>query len=161
MSSVDLTTIGIRFGYAIESSAGTKPSSFTNVANPKDTPDLSPQPDSLDATSLNDLEFKRYLLGLKDTGGNISLTVAMSNETLTQWNAMCESSKTAEATGKATWFVLYHPGLTKSFFFKGQPSKLGFPSSGVNSVWDATIYIAPTGGFDWDTAINPTDPVSA
>ena len=66
MSSVDLTTIGIRFGFAIESTAGTRPTAFENIVNPKDTPDLSPQPDSLDATSLNDLEFKRYLLGLKD-----------------------------------------------------------------------------------------------
>lgn len=161
MSSVDLTTIGIRFGFAIESTAGTRPTAFENIVNPKDTPDLSPQPDSLDATSLNDLEFKRYLLGLKDTGGNISFTVAMSEATLNQWNDMCEDSKTAEASGKATWFCLYHPGLSNSFFFKGQPAKLGFPSSGVNSVWDATVYIAPTGGFDWDTAVNPTDPVSA
>jgi hypothetical protein len=161
MASIDLTTIGIRFGYATETTAGTRPSSFTNVSNPKDTPDMSPQPDTIDATSLNDLEFKRYLMGLKDTGGSVSFTVAMSQQTLNQWNTMCESAKTALAQGKATWFVLYHPSLNKSFFFKGEPAKLGFPSAGVNAAWDATLYIAPTGGFTWETAVNPTDYVSA
>ena len=159
--TIDLTTIGIRFGYAIETTKGTRPSAFTNVANPKNTPDMSPQPNTIDATSLNDLEYMRYLLGLKDFGGSLGVEVAMSKETLAQWNAMCEASKTAAAAGKATWFCFYHPGLDVSFFLTGEPAKLGFPSADVNAAWDATVYFAPTGGFTWDTAINPTDYVSA
>ena len=158
---MDLTTIGIRLGYAIETTAGTRPSAFVNIPNPKNVPDMSPEPNSIDITSLNDLEYMRYTKGLKDLGGALSFTIGMSKELLSMWNAMVSASETARAAGKATWFTLYHPGLDESFFFTGEPDALGFPGADVNAAWDATVYIAPTGGFEWDTAINPTDPVSA
>ena len=159
---IDLTTIGIRFGYAFETVAGTKPSTFTNIYNPKSIPDLNSEPNTGDITSLNDTEYTRYTALLKDLGGALGFTVGMSKETLSQWNdTVCATTETNKATGKRTWFVLYHPGLDKSFFFTGDPSKLGFPSADVNQVWDATLYVAPTGEIGWGTAINPTDPVSA
>lgn len=158
---IDLTTIGIRFGYAYETVAGTKPSSFINIYNPKSIPELNPEPNGIDITSLNDLEWMRYTSGLKDPGSALGFGIGMSQETLTTWNNICDTTETNEATGKRTWFVLYHPGLDKSFFFTGKPSKLGFPGAEVNEAWDATVYVAPTGEIGWGTAINPTDPVSA
>lgn len=160
-NAIDLSTIGIRMGFAFETTAGTKPSAFTNIRNPKNIPDMSPEPNGIDVTSLNDLEYMRYIKGLKDLGGSLGFTLSMSKATLAEWNAMVTNSETKKASGLATWFVLYHPDLDDSFFFTGDPSSLGFPSADVNSAWEATVYIAPTGGFTWDTAINPTDPVSA
>ena len=157
---IDLTTIGIRFGYAIEVTAGTKPSSFTNIQNPKSTPDFNPEPNAIDITSLNDLIYKRYTKGLKDLGGALTFTIGMSQSLLTSWNTMVSNSETAKAQNKRTWFVLYHPQLDKSFFLTGEPAELGFPEAEVDSAWDANVSIAPTGEIGWATAINPTDPAS-
>ena len=158
---IDLSTAGIRMGFAYESTAGTKPSSFTNLYNPKSIPDANPEPNSLDVTSLNDTEWKRYISGLKDMGGALGFTFGMSKELYNTWQTMCATTEANKALGKRTWFVLYHPGMEDSFFFTGDPAKLGFPEAEVDSVWDATVYIAPTGEIGWATAINPTDPVSA
>lgn len=158
---IDLSTAGIRLGYAYETVAGTRPSTYINIFNPKSTPDFNPEPNSLDITSLNDTEFKRYMNGLKDLGGSLSFTIGMSQSLLDTWNTMCDTTKANESTGKRTWFILYHPGLDKSFGFVGEPSKLGFPEASVDAVWDATVYIAPRDEIGWYTAVNPTDPVSA
>lgn len=158
---IDLSTAGIRFGYAHESTAGTRPSSFTNIYNPKQTPDFNPEPSALDITSLNDEVYKRYMSGLKDFGGALAFTFGMSEQMLNDWNNMCDTAETLAASGKRTWFVMYHPKLTKSFAFVGEPTKLGFPEANVDEVWDATVYIAPKDDIDWITAVNPTDPVSA
>ena len=85
----------------------------------------------------------------------------MSQQLLDAWNEMCDTTETNEATGKRTWFVIYHPGLDKSLFFTGKPTKLGMPTMEVNSVWDTTVYVAPTNEPEWKTAVKPTDPVSA
>lgn len=158
---IDLSTAGIRLGYAFETIAGTRPTSYTNIYNPKSTPDFNPEPNALDITSLNDEEYKRYMNGLKDLGGSLQFTIGMSQQLLTSWNNMCEASETNAALGKRTWFILYHPGLDESFGFVGEPSKLGFPESSVDSVWDANVYIAPRDEIDWYTASKPVDPVSA
>ena len=42
--AVDLSTAGIKVGYAIEETAGQKPTKFTNIPNPKSIPDTNPEP---------------------------------------------------------------------------------------------------------------------
>lgn len=161
MAAVDLSTAGIRVGFAHESSSGTKPSSFTNLPNPKSIPDMNPEPNALDITSLNDTEWKRYMEGLKDMGGALGITFGMSQEFYSTWQTMCTTAETNKATGKRLWFVFYVPGLTDSFFMTVDPSRMGMPAAEVDSVLDVTVNVLPTGEIGWATAINPTDPVSA
>ena len=52
--------------------------------------------------------------------------------------------ETAKAAGKATWFTIVIPGLTKAYFFTGNPSAMGLPETSVNSVLEITNYITPT-----------------
>lgn len=40
--AIDLSTAGIKVAYAIEETAGTKPTAFTNIPNPKSIPDTNP-----------------------------------------------------------------------------------------------------------------------
>ena len=51
---VDLSTAGIHVGYAIEATAGTKPTAFIDLPNPKSIPDFNPETATYDVTSLND-----------------------------------------------------------------------------------------------------------
>ena len=162
MAAIDLSTAGIRVGFAYESTAGSgKPASFTSLPNPKSIPDMNPTPNALDVTSLNDTEWKRYIEGLKDIGGAVGITFGMSQSFFTAWETLCNTTETNKATGKRTWFVFYVPGLQKSFFMTAEPSMIGMPAAEVDSVLDVTVNIIPTGEIGWATAINPTDPVSA
>ena len=159
--AIDLSTAGIRVGYAVETTAGTKPTAFTNLANPKSIPDMNPEPNTLDVTSLNDTEWKRYIPGLKDVGGAIGITFGASDAFHTTWKTLCESAATAKATGKSVWFVFYIPGYTESFFMTADPVMYGMPAAEVDAVLDVTVNIVPTGNFGWSTSVNPTDPASA
>ena len=159
--AIDLSTAGIRVGYAVETTAGTKPTAFTNLANPKSIPDMNPEPNTLDVTSLNDTEWKRYIPGLKDVGGAIGITFGASDAFHNTWKTLCSSAATAKAEGKSVWFVFYIPGYTESFFMTADPVMYGMPAAEVDAVLDVTVNIVPTGNFGWSTSVNPTDPASA
>mgnify|MGYP004449692567 FL=1 len=45
--AIELSTAGIKLAYAIETTAGTKPSAFTNIAGVKSLPNLNPEPATL------------------------------------------------------------------------------------------------------------------
>lgn len=159
--SVDLSTAGIRIGFCIETTAGTMPTSgYTNIPKPKEIPDMNPEPNGLETSSLNIPAggYKTYTPGLKDMGGSLGITFGMSEVFAEAWNDMCDDAATALADGKKCWFTFYHPGRTKSLFITGIPSKVYFPAAAVDEVWDCTAYITPTGEPTMATAVNPTDP---
>lgn len=158
--AVDLSTAGIHVGYAIEATAGTKPTAFTDIPNPKAIPDLNPEPSTHDTTSLNAIDWKTYMCGLKDTGGALGITFGMSQMFLDMWEDICDEYETAEIAGKRMWMVFWHPKLDKSFFFTCEPTRLGFPSADVDSVWDADVNVTPTGEIGWAEAIKPTSAVA-
>lgn len=160
MAAIDLSTAGIRVGYAFESSSGTRPSSYTNLPNPKSIPDMNPTPNALDITSLNDTEWKRYMEGLKDMGGSLGLTFGMSQEFFSLWESICDTDDANKSTGKRTWLVFYVPGLTDSFFLPVDPARIGMPAAEVDAVLDVTVNVLPIGAPVWETAVNPTDYVS-
>ena len=159
--AIDLSTAGIRVGYAFETKPGVKPSSFTNLPNPKSIPDMNPTPNALDITSLNDTEWKRYMEGLKDMGGSLGITFGMSQAFFTLWDTICDTDETNKATSKRTWLVFYVPGLSKSFFMTVDPARIGMPAAEVDSVLDVTVNVLPIGTPEWATAVNPTDAASA
>ena len=159
--AIDLSTAGIRIGYAYEATSGTRPTSgYTNLPNPKSIPDMNPQPNALDITSLNDTEWKRYMEGLKDMGGSLGITFGMSQELYNRWEAICDADDANKSSGKRTWFVFYIPGISDSFFLPVDPSRMGFPASEVDSVLDVTVNVLPIGAPVWETAVNPTDSAS-
>lgn len=159
MAFLDLSTAGMKVAYAIESTAGTKPSTFTNIPKPKSIPDFNPEASALDTTSLNATEWKTYIKGLKDAGGALQITFNMSQDFITLWNTtIVAAAETAKAAGKALWFEFYHPSLTNGFFFTAEASELGFPSADVDAVFEGSVSITPTGNIGWATAISPTDP---
>ena len=154
--AIELSTAGILLGYGVEQTAGTKPTAFTQVKGAKSLPDMNPEPSTLETTPLEATEWKTYIDGLKDPGGALSVGFNMSEELQTTWDGIIEAYETAAAAGKKMWWEFYVPGLTKAFFFTGNPSPLGFAGAEVDSVLGNTAYITPTGNIGWDTAIKPT-----
>lgn len=145
MAAINLSTIGVQLWYAVEQTAGTRPTTgYTRIFGIKSTPSLNPSPDTLETTTLDELEYKTYIDGLKDLGGAIEFTFNLTEDLVTSWDALMTAYTAAKATGKATWFTIVVPGLTKSFYFTGNPSNMGLPETSVNTVLEITNYITPT-----------------
>ena len=79
----------------------------------------------------------------------------MSQKLVDVWDELVEAYTTAAATGKRTWFYIEIPGLTKGLFFPGQPTSIGLPELGVNSVIEVENSITPVGAPVWAT--KPTE----
>ena len=149
---IALSTAGVTVGYATETTAGTRPTTgFKIIPDIKEVPEMNPEPESLETTTLASTEFKTYIEGLKDLGGTLSFTANYTTELETAWSALVEAYKTAKGTGKAIWFEVKHPQLSKSVFFTGQPSAMGLPAMSVNSILETNLYITPTNAPTWET----------
>jgi len=148
-----LSTIGVHLYYAVEDTAGTRPtakSAYTELVGIKGIPTLNPQPDNLETTTLNETEYKTYIPGLKDTGGALGFTFNMSQDLKDAWDALITADAAAKVTSKATWFYIEVPGLTEGLYFTGEPSPMGLPEMSVNSVLEVENSITVTGEPEWD-----------
>ena len=69
---IALSTAGVTVGYATETTAGTRPTTgFKLIPDIKEVPEMNPEPESLETTTLAATEFKTYTEGLKDLGPTI------------------------------------------------------------------------------------------
>ena len=149
---VALSTAGVTVGYAIEETAGVKPETgFSVIPDIKEVPEMNPEPETLESTTLAETEFKTYIEGLKDLGGALSFLANYTTELEGVWSDLVSAYQTAKTSGKATWFEVKHPGLEKSVYFTGQPSAMGLPAMSVNSILETNLYITPTNAPSWDT----------
>lgn len=149
---IALSTAGVTFGYAVETSAGTRPTTgYKLIPDVKEVPEMNPEPETLETTVLSETEYKTYIEGLKDLGGALSFLANFTEELETEWSTLVAAYKSAKEENKSVWFEVKHPGLDKSVFFTGQPSAMGLPAMGVNAVLETNLYITPTNAPIWET----------
>lgn len=155
---ISIISAGAQVGYAVETAAGTMPTSAKMIPDIKEIPDLNPQPEMLETTDLSCTETKTFIPGLKDLSNASSYTANFTSLLKKEWAKLVEASSTAEADGKATWFfVKLKSGDTVAF--TGKPTPLGLPGASVNSVVEINCYITPTGEPEWvDETITFTEP---
>lgn len=152
MPRIDLSTAGVSLQYAVETSAGTMPTTgYTTLTGITSIPDLNPEPSNLDTTTLDETEYKSYIPGLKDPGGAIAIGANNTEAFQTEWAELVDDASTGASTGLATWFAVAIPGLTKAFYFAGTPSPLGLSAIEVNSVLTIQAYITPNEIAGWST----------
>lgn len=145
MAAINLSTAGVQLHYAVEATAGTRPTTgYTRIYGVKSTPSLNPSPETLETTTLDETEYKTYIDGLKDLGGALEFTFNLTEDLIDAWDTLMSTYETAKADGKATWFTIVIPGLSESFYFTGNPSNMGLPETSVSSVLEITNYITPT-----------------
>lgn len=152
--AIDLSTAGIYIAYAPESTAGTRPTTgYTRLHGAKTTPSLNPAPETLETTTLDATEWKTYIDGLKDPGGALEFTFNLTESLITEWAALMTAYAAAAEENKKIWFEIVVPGLTKGYFFPGNPSEMGLPETSVSSVLETTNYITPTGAVVIETKV--------
>ena len=140
--ALEFNSIGIKLKYAVESSAGTRPSvSYTEIPDIKQIPEFLRTPSQLDVTNLVDTD-KRYIPGVKDSGGDKAFTANLTADLKTKWAAAVSAAASAFASGKQTWWEIAIPNFD-SFYFSGQPVPLGMSGTGVDAVVETQLHIMP------------------
>lgn len=144
-----VSTAGMVVNYAVESSAGTRPTSgYVNIPGCKAIPAIFNDPNMLQSTPLSATKNHTYIEGLNDSGGSIALTVNDYKAFRDAWGT-CISAYAALTGGKQMWFeIAYQTGSQlDSFYFPGEPLALGFGGAEVDSVLENNANIAPTGDY--------------
>ena len=149
--ALEFNTIGVKIGYAVEATAGTRPTSgITNIPDIKSIPGIELTPSRLDVTNLID-RYRRYISGVMDAGDDIALTGNLTASLKSVWASLVSAASTAWGSGKSTWFEISIPGFD-SFWFAGIPSEMGFNEMGVDAVAEASLHIIPNQIAGWAAA---------
>ena len=149
---IALSTAGVTINYAVESEVDVRPTTgYTQIPDIKEVPDFNPEPETHEATDLEETEYKFYVAGLKDVGGALGFLANFTEKLQTEWDGIVEQYNTATASGKRIWFEIKHPKLPKALYFTGEPSPMGLPSMAPNGILETTVYITPTNSPKWET----------
>ena len=149
--ALEFNTIGVKLKYAVETSAGSRPtSSYVQIPDIKSTPSIDINPNKLEVTNLED-NYRRYIDGVKDVGDSFDFTCNLTADMKTKWNSCVAAAETAWASGLATWFEISIPNFD-SFYFAGIPGELGVNEMGVDAVIESTLHIVPNQIAGWATA---------
>jgi len=149
-----LSTLGITFGYGVEATAGTKPSSFTQLDRINNIGGISMDVEQIDASALEDTQTK-YVAGRADTGGQWTVTVNFTDETADEWGDVIDDYNTAQASGLNLWFEVILPNQSDAFFVVAQPpQQLPMPEIGQNELLTVEIVLTVVEYKGWDTKVS-------
>ena len=155
MGAAGISTLGITLGYGVESTAGTKPSTFTKLNRINAIGGIAISNEQIDASALEDM-VSRYVQGRGETGGSFLVTVNATPETIAEWKAVIEAYK-ALTDGKRMWFETIIPGFDESFFVVAQPpTAIPQPEIGQNSLLtiEMNLTIEEYKGMDTKVALS-------
>lgn len=132
--ALEISTVGASVKYAVESTAGTRPTTgYTVIPDITTAPEIAMSTDSLDASNLSDT-YKRYIPGQQDPGSDKTFTANHTEAFITAWETLVSAAEAGIAANKKTWIEYVFPGATKSYFWSGMPQDLGTNSMDMNSV---------------------------
>lgn len=150
-----ISSLGVKLGYAVESTSGAKPSAFTWLERCNSIGGISLSTEQIDASALEDM-VSRYTSGRQDTGGTWEVTFNLTDEVVAQLEAMISAYEGLEG-GKRMWFEVWSPFLEEGFYVVAQPPRTipmpEFSQNGLQTV-ALTFIIEEYKGMD--TAIEPS-----
>ena len=154
--AIAITSIGAKVSFGFETVEGTRPTSrndYTKLPEIKEIPEMNPTPDTIETTSLDNLEYKTYVDGLKDLGGALSFTANFTQALYDLYNTpstgLIAKYNEAKKDGLAMWLCIEIVGLEDACYLQVTPSKLGLPAASVNSVMEVALYFTPAGEPVW------------
>lgn len=153
--SIALTSIGAKVSYAMETTAGTRPTTgYTKIPKVTEIPEMNPTPDILDTTSLDNLQYTTGTSGLK-TLDALAFVARFSQELFDLYEAESTGIIALYNAGRnqslGMWICIDIDGLNKSCYIPVEPSPLGMPAVSTNSVIDVSLYFTPVGEPVWGT----------
>ena len=134
MALAGMSTLGITFGYGVETTAAQKPTSFKQLTRINSIGGISIENEQIDASAMEDM-VSRYVRGRGDTGGSFPVSVNFTPDTKEEWSAVIEEFKEAQAAGLRMWFETIIPGFDEAFFVVAQPpTAIPQPEIGQNEL---------------------------
>ena len=134
MALAGVSTLGITFGYGVETTANEKPLTFKQLNRINSIGGISIEPETIDASALEDF-VERTVAGRATTGGSFPVSVNYTPETEAEWTDLINAYKTAQADGKRVWFETMVPGFETAFFCVAQPPQaIPQPEFGQNQL---------------------------
>ena len=152
-----ISTLGSLTGYAVETTAGVKPTTFKMLHRINASDEIAIETETIDASALEDM-IERTIAGRGSTGGTFGVTVNVTDETITEWETLIQEYETAKTAGKAMWYEEYFPTLQKAFFTKIEPpTVIPKPAREQNGLLTVTMTLTINEYVGPDTAVVPTD----
>lgn len=144
--NIPLSTIGVKVSYAVEVTAGVRPTKdYIRLYGLYSTPDFNIAPSTVDASSFDEEEFTYKLTILKEMPDSLSFGARYGAKFCTQWDAFVSAYENAANDNKGTWMCIDIKGTEKSLYIPCEPLKLGLPALEANSGININAYIAPQG----------------
>lgn len=148
-----LSTLNVKMAYGVETTAGTKPASFTQLDRINNIGGISMDVEKIDASALEDTATK-YVAGRADTGGDWNVTINFTDETVAQWETLISDYNTAQASNLNLWFEVTLPNQSDAFFVIAQPpQQLPMPEIGQNELLTMEISLTVVEYKGWDTKV--------
>ena len=149
--ALEFNTIGVKLGYCVETSAGSRPTSgYTNIPDIKSIPAIDLNPSKLEVTNLLD-KYRRFITGVLDAGDSIDINANLTAALKTAWASLVFAATSAWASQKSTWFEISIPNF-ESFYIAGIPTEMGVGELGVDAVAEASLHIIPNQIAGWAAA---------
>lgn len=134
-------TAGIKLYYGTGSGTGgsVAPTVWSELPDIISTPSLSEPPNTIDTTTLSEIEMKVYIEGLKDMGGALAFEAWYTP-------ALAAAVTAAKAvSAENLWFSIGYPAPADARVqFKGTVADLFPGEAAVDEALGCTVYITPT-----------------
>ena len=153
-TTMGVSTIGVKFGWATETTSGQKPSAFTQIERCNAIAGIDISVENIDSSALEDDSTKR-IPGRTNPTDSFSVTFNLTDDTMTQLEAMITAYQ-ALTDGKRMWVVAYNPHLTKAtYIVAAPPTAIPMPAMDQNNLLTVQIPFTIEDYVGWDTAIEP------
>lgn len=153
----DMTTLGVRFAYGVETTAGQKPTTFTQMHRCNAIGGISLETEQIDVSALEDY-ITQYAAGRQDTGGTWEVTFNMNPDVISEIETLYEKASTAKESGKGVWFEVIFPDLTDAFFVIAQTGRaIPLPDIAQNEAATIPVTLVISEYKGLDTKVEPTE----
>ena len=144
------TTLGVELAYGDYTDNTTLPVSVTALSRINGIAGVDLDVEDIDVSALVDA-VTQYEPGRADTGGDWTVTVNVTNETLAEWQAL---------RGQKKFFEVVHPKLTNGIWLVATvPQNLGFSDIGQNENWTTEVHMTLNFFYGLATKVVPTNTV--
>lgn len=146
---IECTTVGMKFAYCVETTAGTRPTAdYTVLDGIVSVGAITITQNPLQVVLPAEKKY-RYLKGKDDISGEVDVVMYNEDSYLTGWENMRTAAETARASGKSTWFVFLPDGNHKAFAFTASPGVLGSGGLSDNMIYEVntSLTVEDVGGY--------------
>ena len=159
MALPGISTVGVLLGAKV-GTIGTLPNEFHLLTRINSIGGINLDTEEIDASALED-EIEQMIAGRASTGGTVSITVNVTDDTIAAWEEVFTASKSARAAGKSICFVNYNPDRAKMFAFWAQtPPAFPMPEESQNGLETVEIQLTINNYVGPVDAVKPLESVA-